>query len=162
MNISQEEKNKIIEKLKIYGIFLGIIVFLFLISVLMIFASRSSWQKGLKNEVQTVLREKSLTQYTVSDFIKIDSSISYSAAVFHLKSSTGSDKNYAVIVRINSLYGPLPAVFLYNKNRGTEFVGLASVHGRIQKIFEESQSSIRLEYWNKKVPQIIQKAGIDE
>ena len=80
--------------------------------------------------------------------------------MYHLVSKNGSDKNYAVLIRINTLYGPLPAVFVYNKNKGTEFIGFQGLHGRVKNIILSNYSSIRLKYWINKIPEIVSKAGI--
>ena len=145
---------------RVFGIFIAVITFFFLVIVSLVMISRNPYEKKLANEIQVVLDEYNPNKWTVGEKIDLKSSFSYSGAMYHLVSKNGSDKNYAVLIRINTLYGPLPAVFVYNKNKGTEFIGFQGLHGRVKNILLSNYSSIRLKYWINKIPEIVSKAGI--
>lgn len=162
MNISEEKKKEILECLKTYGIFIGLITFLFLVIVGMSILSQKSLENGLRKNISVVLEEKFPSQYEVKEFKKINSTISYSSAVYHLKSVKGSDKNYAVVVRTNTFFGPVSSLFLYNLNSGSSYVGVLGVNGRVKKILESSKASVKLNYWNNRIPEIIEKAEIND
>ena len=59
------------------------------------------------------------------------------------------------MIRIQSFYGPLPAVFTVDKNNNVELVGFASMHGRIFNQTNTRNINKRLEYWKTKIPEII-------
>lgn len=148
------------EAARVYGIFAGILAFFILVSVLMILVSKNSWKNGLQEEIMTVLEEKYPQQWKMGEFIDQNIPFSYSSALFNLVSLKNAEKNYAAVIRINSMYGAIPAVFIYNKNKGVEFAGFAGIHGRVRKILEENTVSIRLQYWTERVEEIFAKAGI--
>ena len=147
-----QENNNLKESFRIYGIFIGILVVFFGILIGMIFLSRTSWKNGIKSEVQVVLNEANPNQWIVGN--------STSSAVYELHNKEKADRYYAVIIRTTSLYGFVPAVFVYNKSSGVEFIGFAGVHGRIKKLMEYKSNTKRINYWSSRIPQIVEKAGV--
>ena len=111
-----QENNNLKESFRIYGIFIGILVVFFGILIGMIFLSRTSWKNGIKSEVQVVLNEANPNQWIVGNFIEQQTLFSTSSAVYELHNKEKADRYYAVIIRTTSLYGFVPAVFVYNKS----------------------------------------------
>ena len=97
------------------GILIGSFILIFSILLIMTIFSRSSWEKGLRTSVLEVLESYSPNTYISADFVKIYSNLSVSAAVYELKKTvTTSEKDFAVIIRIPTIVGPEPAVFICN------------------------------------------------
>ena len=70
-----------------------------------------------------MLEEKQPDKWKVTKPVQILSPFSTSAALYELQDKNSAEKEYAVIIRTTTLFGPYPAVFLYKKNSGAEFLG---------------------------------------
>ncbi len=143
---------------RIFGIFLGILIIFFAILFAMIKVSEKSWTEGLKNSVQNVLEQKSSGEWIVGNAIPLNSTFSTSASLYELRNKEKTDKYYAIIIRITTLYGHMPAVFIYNKTTGAEFIGYSAVQGRIKKLLEENYADSSVNYWLERIPLIIENA----
>lgn len=144
---------------KNYGFFLAIIVVLFLILFYSVYASRNSWQKYLKIQIETVLDEKDPNNWVVGNFQKIDNPFCLNAAAYEAKFKKTGDNFTIMIIRIQTFYGPVSAVFTVDKENNVNFVGYSSLHGRVETQLENAFSDKRLDYWKKKIPEIIAKKG---
>ena len=60
-----------------------------------------------------------------------------------------------MILRTQTLYGPLPGVFLIDSEENVEFVGFASLHGRIAEQIKNNAKSERIHFWKEKIPYIL-------
>jgi hypothetical protein len=89
--------------------------------------SRGAWERGLRTQVQIVLDRELPGEYAVGEQVRIHSNASPSAALFALKSPQGrkSGTSYGLIFRLSTIFGPFPAVFLYDPGVPPRFVGLA-------------------------------------
>ena len=56
---------------------------------------------------------------------------------------------------MQTLYGPVPAVFLYNKDGGAKLIGFAAISGRVKRLLQDDSSNPRISYWEAKIPEII-------
>lgn len=156
INIKPETK----KQLTIFSAFFGIIFGLTAILVVSTLLSRSSWKEGLSREVQSVLDSYSPNEYSVGEYLPVNSSFSTSAAVYSVhKSGHGSAKNYAVIARIPSILGPLPAVFIYDDGGNVFFAGYAVDNGKAEKTVSVTLSRSVMNYWEKLVPELVGKTG---
>ena len=90
---------------RIFGCFIGIIVFFIAVLTGMIKLSEKKWTSGLKNAVQNVLDENEPGVWKVGDSIPLDSAFSTSAGLFELRSTESAEKNCVLIIRIATLYG---------------------------------------------------------
>ena len=87
--------------------------------------------------------------------------MSVSAAVYELKKTvTTSEKDFAVIIRIPTIVGPEPAVFICN-SKTVNFVGYAINNGKARNILSENNSFNNISYWVKNIYNILEKAGIN-
>ena len=69
---------------------------------------------------------------------------------------------YGVIIRIATLYGPLPAVFRYTPQVGTEFIGFAVFDSHLGKeaaITESLRNSVQVARWKKRIPRLLDLEG---
>jgi len=142
---------------KNYSIFLGIIVLVMGILIYSIVLSRKSWDNNLKTSVERVLDDYEPNQWSVLAVKKIKNPLSMSAACYEARSRKTGELYDAVIVRIETFYGPVPALYLCDSENNVTFVGFSSLHGRIEKILKSSSTDKRIEFWQKKVPYILNK-----
>lgn len=143
------------EFFRVYGIFISILLFFFMVIFGFIKLNSKHYDKKIAESIQMVLDEKQPDKWKVASKIKIPTGLSNSAGLYQLVSMDSAEKYWVLIVRISTYYGPMPAIFTYNKNLGTEFVGYAALKGRVRTILEENQNDTRLTYWISKVPEII-------
>lgn len=149
----------------LYGIFFGIIFFVFAVLVAMTFLSRNSWKNGLASEVQKVLNAYAEDTYTVNKFIDIDSPVSTSAAAYSLikKGAASGEAFYGVIIRIPTITGPAAAVFVSSeknqqKGQNVRFAGFAENFGKADGLTDTRLSSSNIGYWESVVSRIIEKS----
>lgn len=150
----QEISNK--QFFKNYAFFIIILLVVFSILSYFIFAARKSWNKNLAVTVQKVLEEKETARWKVGDNIQITKPITVNCAAYEILDTSDNITKYAVIIRIITYYGPVPAVYVYNpETKKTDFIGYASLHGRIRTQIMNNKSDKKREYWQEKIPEII-------
>lgn len=142
---------------KRYGIFLLILVAIFGILIYTVLISQRAWTQNLKSSVEMVLEEKEPNTWTVEKNIKIKNSFTTSAACYEARNRKSGTLYRAVIIRVQTLYGPVPAVFLVDDDDNVYFVGYSSLHGIIESQLTNKQTSKRIEYWINKIPEIIEQ-----
>lgn len=138
-----------------YGFFIGIIVVLFGILIYPIKLSQTAWQNNLQNTVENVLEENFPNTWTIENHNKIKNSFALNAACYEVRNRKDGNLYKAVIIRVQSYYGPIPAVFIVDKNDNVDFVGFTALHGRISKQINANATNSRINYWKKKIPEII-------
>ena len=139
---------------RIFGCFIGILVFFSAVLTGMIKLSEKKWNSGLKETVQAVLEEKNPGLWIVGDSVPLNSTFSTSANMFELRNKESAEKYRAVIIRTATLYGHMPAVFICG-GKETEFAGYAAVHGRVKNLLEENYADSSISYWLERIPHII-------
>ncbi len=148
------------ESLRIYGIFIAILAVFFMSAAGLARLSRSAWENGLRSSVKDVLDERFPGEWTVGRFLKISSPFATSAACYEIQNRGNGESCVAVIVRTATLYGPVPAVFISGGSGRVEFAGFSGVHGRVRRMLEDQKADIRINYWKRRVPAIIDAAGV--
>jgi len=137
------------------AIFTGIILAFFIILAGMIFAGKKNWEKGLRLAVEQVLPAN---EWQCGDIIPLDSSYSVSAACFKISNIKSPSKKYcALILRISTYFGPLPAVFLYQDDKAT-FEGIAYFNNSVAKEFSENKFNRQIDYWTDTAALIVRRA----
>ena len=139
-----------------YAIFTLFLLIVFGILSYSIILSRKSFSKNLSVSVQKVLDEYQKGKWAVMDNVPINKPISFNSAAYEVRCNQDNTLAKAVIIRVTTFYGPLPAVFIYHQNKSVEFAGYASLHGRIGLALNSGYPDKRLEYWYKKVPEILE------
>ena len=135
---------------KTYGLFAGLLI----VCVLLLFGftrlTRLSWQNNLQASAQTVLDRVYPGIYRVDAFVPLNSTLAASAAVFELltpeKIVTGllgtGDKperaQYGIILKISTVFGPLPGVFITDGEGTVHFAGFAFHFARLEPAFSKS------------------------
>ena len=139
--------------------FTGIILAFFVILAGMILAGKKNWENGLRLAVEQVLPPN---EWQCGDAIPLDSSYSVSAACFKISNIKSPSKKYcALVLRISTYYGPLPAVFLYQNDKAA-FEGIAYMNNSISKEFAENKFNRQLEYWTDTATLIARRALADK
>ncbi|MCK9168971.1 MAG: hypothetical protein M0P01_01000 [Treponema sp.] len=145
--------------LKQYGILAGIIVGLFGLLTGIIVLSENKWHTGLREEIIDVLEEKAPGEWIVGEYVGINAPIALNSVCFQVRRKDNGARKYAVLIRIETIYGPLPAVFLYNDKSVAKFIGIAGLHGRVQKVIEDESDDARINYWIKRIPDIVRNTA---
>ena len=138
-----------------YAFFLVILLVTFSILTYSAILSRKSWTKNLGASVQKVLDEYQSATWTIEAPIALKTPVSVNSAAYQIRNKKDGSVEKAVIVRITTFYGPLPAVYIYKEGQEAEFVGYSSLHGRIRLQLANNRSDKRREYWQSKIPDIL-------
>lgn len=138
------------------GAFLLVASFL----VAFIFLARNSWTSGLRENVIETVEEYEKGEWKIGEKIDFKSSLSTSSAVYKCtKVKNDGNEYFAVIIRITSIAGPLPAVFICKKN-DSRFIGYALQNGKLSNILTEQFSPSHIKFWQNKLPEILLQAGV--
>ena len=143
------------ETLRVFGIFTGILVFLFLLDVGFIRLAQKNWSSGMYNALSAILDEKQPGVWRVDRSLKINAPFSTSAQAFEVQNMQNGKRARAVVVRTTTIFGPYPAVFIYDNTTGSEFIGYACISGRIKRLLEEDSNSVSRNYWSARVKDIL-------
>lgn len=141
-----------------FGIFMGIISFFFLSLFGMKFLTQKSWDEGLRNSIETILEEKTSENWVLGKKIYLNSPLESSAALYELRHKDSVEKNYAIIIRSATMYGHIPAVYIYNRNEGVRFIGYSSVKGKIRRLLDQNKTDSSVTQWVRRIPDIIRIA----
>ena len=140
-----------------FGILVLLISISFLLIIYSVKLSRKSWQSNLKVSVEKVLDEYDANNWTVGKFIPLNNPFSLSAACYQAQYRKTGDIYKAIILRIETYYGPLPAVFIVSEDNEVEFAGYSSIHGRVLTQLTNKPSDKRIDFWKEKVIEILKE-----
>lgn len=136
-------------------IFVTIFACIFGLLAYSVISSRKYWDKNLKITVSTVLEEIEPDTWLVDNACTINNPLVASAACYDLRNKKNGENYKAVIVRVQTFYGPMPGVFTVDKNDFVDFKGYATLHGRVAPLLNNFKQSKRIDYWKKRIPGII-------
>ena len=147
-----------------FGFFLAVVLVLFSLLVLMVFVSKDTWDKRLQKRVTQTIERLYPGEYVAGNKVELQGTYATSAAAYELVpvSSQKTGPLYGVIIRVATLYGPLPAVYRYSSATGAEFIGFAVFDSHIGKeaaITESLRNSVQVSRWEKRIPILL---GIEE
>ena len=153
--ISYEQK-QIYKRLFIRaGILSGIFCVIFGLLVVFSVMASKSWRLSVRDSLLLHLNADGNQTYEVGDPIHISSSISYNCVLYPLSAKgTPKDYDYAAVVRIASIYGPLPAVYLCRGNN-VEFGGFLGMEESVSKKISLSVEHSQVKFWGNKVVNIL-------
>jgi hypothetical protein len=151
----EESKNK--QQIISYALFAAILLVLFGITLLFTIIARKSWNNGLREQVQLTLNKNQLSDCIVGKEIPLDSAIITSCNAFDVsvKGKKNSDTQKAVIIKITTMYGPMPAVYLYDNGTEAKFIDFASFEGKAVKQIKDMSLNSQIAYWGKRIPSIL-------
>ncbi len=137
----------------------GIIIVLFGLLFLFIFLSRSSWNNGLKDKIQKVLSEKSDNgvELFVDEMDEINSGASSIVVSYSLVGSNNKASQFhAILVRMNTLYGPMASIFLYDAvTEETRFFDFADFDSIARDSIIPALQCSQIPYWENRIPKIM-------
>ena len=135
--------------------FTGTILAFFVVLAALIFAGKKNWETGLRSAVEQVLAPD---EWQCGDMIPLESNYSVSAACFKVSNiKSPSKKYYALILRMSSYLGPLPAVFLFQDDRAS-FEGIAYLNNSVSKEFSQNKFNRQIDYWTDTASLIVKSA----
>lgn len=110
----------------------------------------------LKENVQNIIGD----EWQVAEEVKIHSPLETSAVSFLLRKE--DKEGIAVVMRVETLYGPMPCVYLYNAEDGedAEFAGVLCLSGTVSQLLKDGSSNIK--YWARRIPSIVGDAVVGE
>ncbi len=138
-----------------YGILTAFFAVFFFISIYSVVISRKAWQSNLRYLVETVLEEHEPNIWNLENSVRINNSFAMNAACYEARNRKNGEIYKAVILRVQTFYGPLPAVFLISSDYDVEFVGISHFHGRFNEHIKVFNNSLRIEYWKKRIVDIL-------
>ncbi len=140
-----------------FSLFFSFLVVFFALLVLFTLLSRSSWKNGLKEEVIHVLEENQIEDIEIKDFVKQKSVLSCSSCIFEAFSKDERDeKMFVVIIRLQTFFGAVPAVYLYSpRKEEIDFIGFSNVCGSLEKSIKENSFNLQIRFWKNRIPKII-------
>ncbi|MCR5762924.1 MAG: hypothetical protein K6G00_06015 [Treponema sp.] len=139
-----------------YGIVSGLFLVLFALLLISTVTSRKSWEKGLKEVVASVYAENS--EYEVREFEPISNPFSVSCAAFALSKKNDPSSYHAVIIRLQTIFGPVPAVYTYKDGaKEADFVTFVTLNKRIESTVVSNARYSQISYWGKRIPNILTK-----
>lgn len=145
-----------------YLIFTLIAALIFLLLVYSVKISQPRWNNNLRVTVQSVLDENEPDTWLVESAVNINNPLITSAACYDTKNKKNGEYYKSIIIRIQTLYGPVPGVFIVDKNSDVIFVGYAVFHGRIAELMHKNMNTKRIEYWKNRIPEIIKQDSKQE
>jgi hypothetical protein len=139
-----------------YGLLMAIVSVTVGILVYFSIISNNSWTKNLGTSLQKVLNDNSSEQneWVLNENIYINNPFAYNASCYSVTNVSEKKDYIAIIVRINSFYGPLPAVFIMDEENNVDFIGYSSLNGRIKEKINKANDN-RIRYWKNKIPQVL-------
>ncbi|MBQ1832898.1 MAG: hypothetical protein II563_08485 [Treponema sp.] len=133
----------------------GVILVLLGLLFLFVFLSRQSWKDGISRQIENVLSKNGL-EYEIAEADSIRSMAGTNVVSFALSDGV----NHAAAVKMMTIYGPVPAVFIYNaENDRASFVDFAeplSIAG--DAVLDYAKNS-QIPYWENRIPKIMKTAG---
>ncbi len=128
----------------------SIFLLLFALSVAITLLTRKSWDQGLKVQVEKVLKEKKL-DYKAGEPFELSSALNTTLAVYNAGPGT-----FIALAKVTSIYGPLPAVFIYKSgNSEAEFIDYVLDEDFAKETFIENTKVNQISFWAKKIKNAI-------
>ena len=138
-----------------YAIFVLIASAVFGILIYIIKVSQKSWDKNLKAAVEYTLSESEPDTWEIGKSIKISNPLSAGAACYDARNKKSGENVKAVIIRIQTFYGPHCGVFIVQNDGKVDFKGYSSLHGRVAEQLKSSYKGHRVEYWSKRILEML-------
>lgn len=152
------QRNK--ELLAKAGIVLGAFIVSFALLILMIFISRGSKDRGLRETAERTMGRYRPQVFAVGDKVDFRSALSSICNVYECGiTDRPGVECYAVVMRITTFAGPEPAVFVCTKTRA-EFIGYCIDNGKLEPVLNPEHSPANIRYWQYELPRILLKAGL--
>ena len=87
--------------------------------------------------------------------ILITNPLSAGAACFDARNKKSGETGKAIIIRIQTFYGPHCGVFIVQNDGKIDFKGYSSLHGRVAVQLKNSYTGRRVEYWSQRIVEML-------
>ena len=138
-----------------YAIFILIVSIVFGILIYVVKVSQKSWEKNLKAAIEYTLAESEPDTWEVGQSIRINNPLSTGAACFDGRNKKSGENCKFVIIRIQTFYGPHAGIYIVDNTGVPVFKGYSSLHGRGAVQLANSFNGRRVEYWNKRIMELL-------
>ena len=99
------------------------------------------------------MKEHGYEGLAVTDSCELQNPFAVAAAAFSVEDSPYS---YAVIIKLTTMAGPVPAVYLYDTaSPKADFVCFLTLGKRVERFLTDSTGLSLIEYWAHRLPQIL-------
>ncbi len=136
--------------------------FIFACSILIVFVylTKNSLSSGLKQKVEQTVERYEKGGWKIYNQVEFKLQTAASLFVYRCSKVRGDNSDYyAVILRISTISGAAPAVFLCRKGQAV-FAGYAFDNGKMEDVMSRENSATPIKYWEKELPLILKKAGL--
>ena len=134
----------------VFASLFSIFLLLFALSVAITLVTRKSWNQGLKFQIEKVLNEKKL-DYKAGKPFELSSALNTTLAVYNAGPDT-----FIVLAKVTSIYGPLPAVFIYKSGSSEAvFIDYVLDEDFAKETFIENTKVNQISFWAKKIKNAI-------
>ena len=103
---------------------------------------------------RSLLRQRS-SHLLLAGIWNVANPLSAGSACYDARNKKSGENGKAVIIRVQTFYGPHCGVFLVLGNDKVEFKGYSSLHGRVSQQLKTSYSSRRVEYWSRRIKEML-------
>ncbi|MBQ7166553.1 MAG: hypothetical protein IJR93_06410 [Treponema sp.] len=136
-----------------FGIFIAFLVVLFAVTAVFAALSSSAVRRGLGDSVRAALDSNGYEDVMLEAPCEIQGPLSVTASAYTV---SGSGYSYAVILRITTMAGPVPAVFLYDGTSAkADFLCYLSLSKRVERMLLDSTRHSLIEYWAVRLPEML-------
>ncbi|MCR5623273.1 MAG: hypothetical protein K6G18_15640 [Treponema sp.] len=136
-----------------FGIFIAFLIVLFAFAAVFSALSSSASREGLKDCLAKALVDNGYTDVELESSYELRIPFTVAAEAY---SVSGSRYTHAVIMRMTTMLGPVPAVFLYDASSAkADFVCYLSLDGRVERMLLDSTKYSLVEYWSVRLPSIL-------
>lgn len=140
-----------------FGVFLLIVMIITLLVATSVVLNKTIDNQGLKNSVEKVLKDKGL-EYKINHQLPVSNGLASGTAVYDLGSGY-----FAVIIRTTSIYGPLPAVFIYKLgDTEAKFIDYCLVDSLAKERIIDNTQNNQISFWAKRIIKIVDEAVTEE
>ncbi len=143
-----------------FGLFIAFLIVLFSLVAVVSGLSYRADKAGLGECLSEALGEKGYGDLELTDLYEIQNPFTVSATAY---SVSGSHYTHAVIIRLTTMVGPVPTVFLYDAAVGkADFVCYLGLGNRVERQLMDSTAFSFIDYWERRLPQILSLAVEEE
>lgn len=153
----RERSAKTYEALKAYGLFALVALGAMALLVAVALPSEGRRARSLGEKAQAVLDARGFESWKIIGSESAGAPLSFGADVFRATDG-GKGGGFVVAARVQTIYGPFPAVFVYDSAGGARFAGMMCLDGRVARAIGDGADSKRINFWKSRVPAIVAEA----
>ena len=142
-----------------YGIIFLLFLFMFFVifgfSFLCGIVQKNNYKKCINKTLETYYEANSKNKMFAAAFVNPSFFPSNNLVIYKLedsKSSANSENQYVILVRIATVYGPLPVLFIYNKSiNEVVYVDIMTLNSSSKNRILSSLSTTQIALWKNKL-----------